>query len=185
MSIKTKFILHGGFDKGAEQANDAFFAEMLKDTPNEVKILLVYFAEEPDRIEERRESDLKQFNKNKGDKILSFKTTGEENFPEQVRGADVVYLHGGRSGRLLEALKKYPNIKELFEGKIVAGDSAGANVLAGAFYSRRAGAFEGLGLIPIKIISHYREENKDKINHLRPELETIHLKEYEFKVFEV
>lgn len=177
--------MHGGFAKGAEQANDAFFGEMLKGTPNEVKVLLVYFAEDPTRIEERKESDFKQFDKNKGDKILSFETATEEGFPEEVRRADVIYLHGGHSARILEALKQYPNIKELFEGKIVGGDSAGANVVTAAFYSGKAGPLEGLGLVPIKVINHYREENKDKINHLRPELETFHLKEYEFKVFEV
>jgi hypothetical protein len=183
--MKTKFILHGGFAKGAEQANDAFFREMLKGAPDEVKILLVYFAEDPTRIKERRESDLEQFNKNKGGKVLSFETATEKGFPEQARRADVIYLHGGHSGRLLEALKRYPNIKELFEGKTVGGDSAGANVVTCAFYSDKAGPLEGLRLVPIKIISHYKEENKDKINHLRPDLETLHLSEYQFKVFEI
>ncbi len=183
--MKTKFILHGGFAKGAEQENDAFSSEILKSAPAKANVLLVYFAEDPARVGEKREEDIEQFEKNKGNKILLFETADKESFPEQVKGADVIYLHGGHSGKLLGALKKYPNLKELFEGKIVAGDSAGANVLTSAFYSQKIGVSEGLGLVPIKIISHYLEENKDKLNHLRPDLETLYLPEYQFKVFEI
>ena len=84
---------------------------------------------------------------------------------------------------LLDALKKYQNLKQLFDGKIVAGDSAGANVLCSVFYSMKIGVSEGFGLIPIKIISHYLEENKDKLKDIKPELETLFLPEYRFKVY--
>jgi len=75
------------------------------------------------------------------------------------------------------------DLGDLFKGKIIAGDSAGANVLSSAFYSMRIGVSEGLGLIPIKIICHYIEENKSKLNQIKPDLETIFLREYEFGVF--
>ena len=91
-------------------------------------------------------------------------------------------LHGGHSGLLLEALKEYPNLKQASRGKIIAGDSAGANVLAEVFYSKTIGISEGLGLIPIKLISHYVEENKDKLNQIKPDLETVFLPEYQTKV---
>jgi len=186
MSIKTKFILHGGFERGAPQENDAFFREILKTAPDNAKVLLVYFSgKNVEGVAKDVTGDMDQFNKNKGNKSLSFEVAEKDSFPEQIKKTDVIYFHGGHSGKVLENVKQYPNLKELFEGKIVAGDSAGANVFTCAFYSEKAGALEGLGIIPIKLLSHYQEENKDKINHLRPDLETIHLKEYEFKVFEV
>ncbi|OGZ01858.1 MAG: hypothetical protein A3A43_03345 [Candidatus Liptonbacteria bacterium RIFCSPLOWO2_01_FULL_56_20] len=181
--MKTKFILHGGFTTGEKQENNPFFQEILSSAPSETKVLLVYFAKEPDRIAKNREEDIEQFNRDKGDKILSFEVATEDLFPEQVKKADVIYLHGGHSGKLLDALKKFPNLGQLFGGKIIAGDSAGANVLTAAFYSQKIGVSEGFGLVPIKIISHYREENKDKLNEVRPELDTLFLPEYHFKVF--
>lgn len=53
--MKTKFILHGGFAKGEKQENDAFFKEILSTAPEEVKILLVYFAKEPNRISKNKD----------------------------------------------------------------------------------------------------------------------------------
>ena len=180
--MRTKFVLHGGFTPGEAQVNDSFFKEILSDAPSESVILLVYFAKEADRVVKYRDEDIEQFNKNKGSKTLQFETASEDGFVDQVKKADVVYLHGGHTGKILETLKKYSGLKELFEGKIVAGDSAGANVLAAAFYSGTLGVAEGLGVIPLKVICHYREELKNMLQEVRPELEIIFLLEYQFKV---
>lgn len=183
--MKTKYILHGGFNPGEMQINDMFFKEIFAGTPKKLNRLLVYFAKEADRIAKNRQEDVVQFEKNKGDKFLKFETANSKQFEEQVKKADVVYLHGGHSGMLLEALRRYQDIGNHFKGKIVAGDSAGANVLGEAFYSMKIGASEGLGLIPYKIVSHFIEENKHKLSNIKPELETIYLREYEFIVIEV
>jgi peptidase E len=183
--METKLILHGGFDPTGRQENDPFFKEMLRDAPNEAKVLLVYFAKEDDRVPKNREEDIEQFNKNREGKTLSFETATRDAFLEQVQQADVIYLHGGRTKKLLEGLKGFSNFGQLFHGKIVAGDSAGANVLATAFYSSTMGIGEGFGILPIKVICHYVEENKDKLAHIRPDLETLFLKSYQYKVFDI
>ena len=182
--MKTKFILHGGFEPNTIQENDMFFREILSSAPKETKILLVYFAKKPHRVAKNRDEDIAQFDKNKGDRTISFETANEEDFPEQVRRADVVYLHGGHSGLILDAMKKFNGLKELFKGKIVVGDSAGANALSTVFYSDTIGIAEGFGVLPIKIICHYMEEKKDKLEAVRQDLETLRLPQYEFKVFE-
>lgn len=182
--MKTTYILHGGFNKDAGiQKDDLFFKEILNYAPKETKILLVYFAENAERVEKRKADDLEQFNNNKDDKTISFDTAKEETFLQQAQASDVIYLHGGHSAKLLEALKKFNNLKNIFAGKIVAGDSAGANVLTAVFYSNKIGISEGFGLIPIKIITHYLEENRNKLDQIKPELETLFLPEYETKVF--
>lgn len=184
--MKTTYILHGGFAKDGGvgiQKDDPFFKEVLSYAPKEAKILLVYFAEDAERVEKRNADDLEQFNNNKGDRTLSFDTAKEETFLQQAQTADVIYLHGGHSGKLLEALKKFDDLKNMFAGKIVAGDSAGANVLASFFYSKTMGISEGFGLVPMKIITHYLEENRNKLDQVKPELETLFLSEYETKVF--
>ncbi len=182
--MKTTYILHGGFAKNSDiQKDDLFFKEILNYAPKETKILLVYFAENAERVEKRKTDDLVQFNNNKGDRTLSFDTAKEETFLKQAQVADVIYLHGGHSAKLLEALKKFDNLKNIFTGKIVAGDSAGANVLATIFYSNNIGISEGFGLVPIKIVTHYLEENRNKLDQIKPELETLFLSEYKTKVF--
>ena len=181
--MKTKYVLHGGFTPGAKQENDPFFQEILKDAPSSVKILLVYFAKEANRVEDNKNEDIKQFNKNKGDRTLFFEVATEESFIEQVRNADVVYLHGGATLKLLDTLKQFSDLASLFTGKTIAGDSAGANVLCAEFYSLKNGPGEGFGLLLFKIICHYTEENKYKLDDIKPALETFFLKEYEFKVF--
>ncbi len=179
--MKTKYILHGGFTPG-QNIDDSFYKEILEDAPQKPKILLVYFAKEEDRVAKNREEDIEQFNKNRGKRILKFDTADRDLFIKQVMDADVVYLHGGHSGKLLEALKEFPDLKKVFGGKIVAGDSAGANVLVEVFYSKSIGVTEGLGMLPIKLISHFLEENKDKLNNIKQNLELVFLPEYETKV---
>ncbi|MDO8496086.1 MAG: Type 1 glutamine amidotransferase-like domain-containing protein [bacterium] len=182
--MQTKFILHGGFTPGQKQENDNFFKEILRSAPEKVKVLLVYFAKEIDRIPTNKDEDIEQFNKNKGQKNLLFEVANEESFLKQVYWADIVYLHGGTSLKLLDTLKQFQNLKQLFEGKIIAGDSAGANILSAVFYSMVADdVFKGFGLIPIKIICHYSEKYKDKLGKDTSSLETLFLPEYHYKTF--
>ncbi|PCI21323.1 hypothetical protein COB64_00370 [Candidatus Wolfebacteria bacterium] len=70
------------------------------------------------------------------------------------------------------------------EGKIIAGESAGAYVLSTCFYSKtEGGIFEGLGLVPVKTICHYVGENSEKLDDCSGEIETLLLKDYEYKSF--
>jgi len=182
--MKTKFILHGGFTPGQKSENNKdFFKEVLKDAPKKPKILLVCFAKDIDRIPVSTTKVMDEFNKNKWQEKLIFEVANEESFIKQVESADVVYLHGGITLKLLNVLKKFPNLKELFEGKIIVGESAGANVLGKLFYSPSAnGTFEGLGLLSVKIIPHYSEKYKGVFKDMGPDLESLYLREYQYKV---
>src|SRR5689334_342700 len=125
----TKFVLHGGFNKDKGYIKDEFFQEALKDAPTDVKILLVFFAEFEKYLELRIKQCKDQFEKNKGSKAVHFKMASGGNFTEGCAWADVVFLSGGRTVNLFEKLENIPNLKELFDKKTVAADSAGVNVL--------------------------------------------------------
>lgn len=185
--MKTKFILHGGFAKGkTDEDNSKFYFEILKDAPEKAKILLVCFAKDNDRISDATTRVMAEFNKNKWQKEITFEIATKEKFLEQIRSTDVIYFHGGRTLKLLEALNEFPDFKNLFEGKIVAGESAGANVWARYFYSPNADSVgEGLGFLPIKIIPHYIEQYEGKLDNVGKELDLLLLPEYEFKVLEI
>jgi len=181
--MKSKFILHGGFAQGEKQRDDLFFQEMLKDTPDSVKILLVYFAEPEEKVQLRTEQDQEELNTNRGLKQLTFKVATETSFREDCSWAEVIYLHGGKTIKLMESLNNYQNIAQMFLGKIVAADSAGAHVLGRFFYSKNSKTIgKGLGILPLKIMAHYEGDMPNPLIDVEPGLETLLLHEYEIRV---
>jgi len=182
--MSTKFILHGGYADHVNDKNDNFFQEILDVDKKRLNVLLVYFAKDRSRYEELKEKSFSQFERNRGDKELEFEIADEEKFVEQAKEVDIVYLHGGHTLKLLETLKQFSNLRELFQDKIVAGESAGAYVLSSYFYSKTEGdVFEGLSLTPVKTICHYEDKNQEKLKECPKELEELLLPDYEYKVF--
>lgn len=182
----TKFVLHGGFskEKAPVQENDALFQEMLKDTLENVRILLVYFAEREEMVKLRTEQDKESFNKNRGPKNVVFKVASKETFISDCEWADVVYLHGGKTIKLMEVLNTYQNLSQVFKNKTIGGDSAGANALGQLFYSRNSKQIgKGIKFLPFKILVHYINGSPNPLADVRPDLETLFLHEYEIKVF--
>ena len=183
--MKSKFVLHGGFQKSKTyEDNTAFFSEILKDAKDYSRILLVPFAKNPERIAPTTLKVIEEFDKVQGKKNLIFEIASKENFMEQVKSADIIYIQGGTSLKLMGVLESYPHLKDLLlEGKTVAGESAGANALCTVFYSPSAdGIYDGLGVLPVKIIPHYIEKYRDEFKDIRPDLESLYLREYEFTV---
>ena len=181
--MTTKIILHGGFAGHINIQNDSFFKEILKDTSDNHKVLLIYFAKDIDKIPIIKAEDIAQFKRNEGRKKVSFEVAKENIFTEQVKTAHIIYIHGGNTFKLLETMKKFPNLKKLFEDKTVAGESAGAYVLSTAFYSKNAGGmFRGLGLVPVQTICHYTGENEDKLAENK-KIKTLLLPDYKYQVF--
>ncbi|MDQ5954731.1 MAG: hypothetical protein QG583_659 [Patescibacteria group bacterium] len=180
----TKYILHGGFDKNISYIKDEFFQQSLKETPENVLIFLVFFAEFDEYLDIRIKQCKDQFENNKGSKNLEFKMATEENFLDGCAWADVIFLSGGRTVKLIEKIKKFENLKQIFDNKIVAGDSAGANVLSQFFYSKKSKEIrKGLGVIPFKIIVHYTEDMGNPLAGVEPNFETLFLHEYETKEY--
>lgn len=184
--MSTKFILHGGFPNHINEKNDKFFQEILSVNKKQSKIILVYFAKDASRYEELRKKSISQFEKNKGEKELEFEIAKKEKFIEQVKEANIVYLHGGKTLRLLEALKKYNDLKELFQNKVIVGESAGAYVLSACFYTKSVGyIFKGLELVPVKTICHYEGKNQEKLKKCPDKFEELLLPDYEYRVFDL
>jgi peptidase E len=180
----TKFVLHGGFDKNISYIKDEFFQQVLKDTPENIKIFLVFFAESDEYLELRIKQCKDKFENNKGSKNLEFKMATEENFLDGCIWADVIFLSGGRTAKLMEILKKYKDIGQVFSGKTIAGDSAGVNVLAQFSYGKNSKEIkEGLRILPFKVVVHYIDGDSNPLVDIEPNLETLFLREYETKVF--
>ena len=178
--MKTKYILHGGSAQKVNGENDAFIQEILRDVPTDAKILLVYFAVGPDNYELNRIKDEANFDRNKDDKKMRFEVADEHRFVDQVGWADVVYIGGGTTPDLLGVLTKFSDLGKLFAGKIIAGESAGANALAEYGYSPTLKKwFKGLGLVPVVMVPHDDGNELDGI----PDGELLELADYKYQVY--
>jgi len=182
--MTTKFILHGGYASKINSENDSFFREIVKDTPNQLNILLIYFAREISEHKRIFDKDTNQFKRNADNRNINFEIATTDNFLNQLEQTDIVYLRGGKTLQLLKTLKTFPEFVPLCEGKVIAGESAGTYVLSSYFYSKtEGGVFKRLGLVPVKAICHYIGENREKLDKCPKNLELLLLKDYEFKVF--
>lgn len=150
----TLYILAGGCDglypEYIEQLGRVVRTQVIRP-----KILFCEFASEDVRAEARFLKHKKMFEEGFG----SFETitmATKDRFIEEVRGADIIYFHGGRTSTLLDAMQMYSGIKKEFSGKIIIGTSAGANYLSSRGFSPSTGKVsEGSGIVDVAIVAHY------------------------------
>jgi hypothetical protein len=153
----TKYILHGGVNGPQTFDNKLFYQEMIKgfDKPN---VLLVYFSREINEYDYLLNRDTNNFKWAEPGKTCSFVVATEENFKEELAKADVVFMCGGVTTKLLGAMNRMNvDLKELFKGKVVAGSSAGANLISEWHYGNvQKRVMKGSCLLPITIFVHYK-----------------------------
>ena len=102
-------------------------------------------------------------------------------------------MRGGDTEQLVKTLGSIEGWREGLSGKTFAGSSAGADAIGKYYYGLDAQKVgEGLGLLAIKVIPHYRSNynapnidlNKtySELNNYQEDLPLVTLKEGEFKV---
>lgn len=192
---KTKYILVGGYLHKASDEGRAFCEELVKgfnfDRP--VKILDCLFADTEERWEVKFKEDKERFKKYI--KNFNFELADPKKFIEQVKASDVIFLRGGETERLINVLNKRGDwIKEL-DGKVLAGTSAGGDVISKYSYNLDTNKIiDCLGLLPVKFIPHwcsdYNAPNIDwdkalqELKNYKENLPIYTLKEGEFVVIE-
>lgn len=158
----TKYILVGGFVHKAPDEGKAFCEELVKGIDKKpVKILDCMFARKKEEWQEGMDSDNVFFLKFIKD--FELELADPDKFTEQVKNSDVVYLKGGYTSLLVEALSKNESWINELGGKVLVGTSAGADAIA-KYYTvlktHRTG--DGLGLLPIKFIPHWNSDYSDE-----------------------
>ncbi len=183
--MKTKYILHGGLAHIPNEMNDLFFKEILKDTPENLNILLVLFSKENERVLSNSQEDVDQFNRNKGGKNINFEVARVEDFVKQSKKSDILYFHGGSTPMMIGGLSKINNLSKCLEGKIIGAESAGMNALSAYCYSfLLQKVIKGLGILSLKAIPHFDGVKGIKeMEKIAPELEKLYLPEFKYKVF--
>ncbi len=182
----TKYILHGGYIKRDTEDNKKFFQELGKDLSDESQILFVPFAREKDVWDEfisGTELKLNSVVPGKDFKFIMAKEDAKA-FAQQIQESDAVLMIGGDTHKLLDFLKQIQDLEKLWEGKIVVGSSAGAQVLSKYFYCNdTTGYYEGLGFLNIKVFVHWFEDKKDELRKLEEfgeKLEVLKIPEEKF-----
>ena len=96
------------------------------------------------------------------DKHCELSLADPSQFAEQVRAADTIYIVGGYTHTLVEILKHLRGWTNELDGKTLAGSSAGADAIATYHYNLDLQSLgSGLGLLPIKMIPHWRSNYGD------------------------
>lgn len=197
----TKYVLQSGGMKNNPERAKRFIEEVVKDLGSKPKILFCFFAEKRENWEEKFDKYQEGFNELMPQGVNpQYLLAFPDVFEEQINNADVVYMHGGDDELILHRLSDF-DLPKIWEGKVVATNSASSNALSASFWTCDwRMCMDGLGVLPIKFIPHYKsgwgsEEERGPIdwgtarNDLAEygdkSLPIYALEEGEFKVFEV
>lgn len=197
----TKYVLNSGGLRNNTEGARAFFAEVLKGLNDHPKILMCFFAEKRELWEEKFPTYIDGFKQwIPSGCEPTFTLAFPEDFEDQIKESDILYIHGGDDHLLRYWLDKF-DIPKIWQGKVIATNSASTHIVSQSFWTcdwRKL--MEGYGVLPIKTIAHYDSSygNEDPRGPIdwqaaKKELEeygnkntpVYALKEGEFKVFEV
>lgn len=159
--MATLYVLAGG----ADQEVEGFGREVARAAhkwlnKDHVRIVSCMFATETERRREKFQAFLPWMKENFGNATIELADEGA--FESQIDGADILYLHGGLTSRLVENLKAYPDLARHFDGKVVIGSSAGAGWLSAFCWSFNASEIvTGSGLVNRALIAHYGSSGND------------------------
>ena len=185
---QTTYILHGGATSRPCEWNDRFFKKIVEGLPSGATVLVVYFAVTEDRWPSLLDQDRERFERF-ANQAICVELAQKDTFMKQVREADAIYLRGGHTPRLLEEVKKHPGFVDAIKGKVIAGSSAGVYILSTYYHSTdQGGVFAGLGVLPIRSITHSDEGDPARIEALNAypqELELVRIPETEFRIMTI
>jgi len=155
----TKYVLNsGGMNNNPEGAR-RFIAEVVKGYGDTPKILFCFFAEKREHWEEKFDKYQLGFNELMPEGVKpQYLMAMPDVFEVQIGNADIVYLHGGDDHLLLYWLRQF-DLPKIWEGKTIATNSASSNAVSTASWTcdwRRC--IDGLGILPIKFISHFNSD---------------------------
>jgi len=195
----TKYILNSGGYKNNPELAKKFFAEIVRGLGNSPKFIIVPFSQPREDWETKFAEDTKgRFQMFIEGVNPTFELALPKTFEEQIKNADIVYMHGGDDTLLQYWLKQF-DLPKIWEGKIVATSSASSDALSKYFWTcdwRECG--EGLGILPIKFLPHFESDfgatdprgpidwNKalKELKSYKEDLPVHALKEGEFIIFE-
>jgi peptidase S51-like protein len=149
-------ILNGG--KPIERK--AWVELLLRDAGREARIAFCMFAAPSEDLREKMLAGIQQqITKHAGVRQIAFRVLEADNFNEVSAWANIIVIPGGDPWQLKNALAQYGDLMELWDGKTVAGFSAGADVMVRRYmYLQDKVVQEGFGWLPVNLIPHWQAD---------------------------
>lgn len=153
----TKYVLNSGGLKNQQEKTKQFLAEIVKDLGSHPKILLCFFAAGREYWETKFAEHSARFGSMAPQGVeLSFELAFPDTFEDQIQKSDAIMIQGGDDHLLKYWLSKF-DIPKIWAGKVVAGSSAGSDVLCESYWTCDwRHCMNGLGIVPIRFIPHYK-----------------------------
>ena len=156
-----RLILMGGRPWVTGDKGKSFSKVLFRYFPEGIKLAFCNFARSKEEWKEVENWNKKMLDSFKDGQTFEYQTLTHDNFEDVSKWADVIYIPGGNTFELLESLQQY-DLKRLWDGKVIAGSSAGAHMFCEAFdYLQDKTFAKGLGWIPAVCIPHWRDEFQD------------------------
>lgn len=196
----TKYVVNSGGLHNVPHKRAKFFNEIVKNLGPKPKLLLCFFAIPREDWEESFSEDQEQLKDIFSNGIKpELELAIPDKFESQLKDCDAIYIHGGDDNLVQYWLKKF-DLPRLWEGKVVATNSASSNAVSKYFWTpdwRKC--MDGLGILPIKFLPHYKSNYgtgdprgpidwdkgyKELENYGNKNLPIYALEEGEFEIFE-
>lgn len=194
----TKYILIGGGIHSAKDKGKLFCEEILSNFNKNktIKILNCLFARNKEDWSLKFKSDKEFYDKNLNNFEIEF--ADPKIFIEQIKKSDVVFFQGGNPHLLMSNLCSTGDWIKACQGKTLIGTSAGADIFVKYYgVGKTSNIGEGLGILPIKFIPHWKsaeyekkydtevdwENLLEKLKSYKEDLPLITVQEGEFIVF--
>ncbi len=195
-----KFIISGGYYQKASDKGKALCDEMIYEVNAQpIKILDCLFGRPKDTWNKKFSSDKDFFSKHIPGVVVEIALT--EKFINQINNNDILFFQGSRPEDMIRVLDDIPDWHNHLSGKVIVASSGAASMLSRYFGvgksssgSPRLG--EGLGILPIKFIPHWRSDHGtnfmadwdglyQKLLDHKEDLEVVTLSDGEFKLFRI
>ena len=154
----TKYVLNSGGISNKPELAKKFFTEVVSGFGNRPKLLICCFALPREEWEEKFSDDKSNTDFFSEDITPKFELAFPDMFKDQLAKTDAVYIHGGDDHLLQYWLKQF-DLPEIWDGKVVATNSASSHAIARHFWTcdwRQL--MDGLGILPIKFLAHFKSD---------------------------
>ncbi|HSX35126.1 MAG TPA: Type 1 glutamine amidotransferase-like domain-containing protein [Candidatus Saccharimonadales bacterium] len=149
-------ILSGG--KPAERG--AWVHALLAHAGREARVALCMFASEDETLAQAMATGLKAVIADAAEiPDISFKVLDAANFKDVSAWANVIVISGGDPAKLKKELEPHGDLMQVWDGKTIAGSSAGADIMCKRYAYLQDKTFGGgFGWVPANIIPHWQAE---------------------------
>lgn len=162
-----RLILMGERPWLAEDGGESFAHTLFRYFSHEVKLAFCIFAQPVNDRSATHGRNEEMFNLFKDKRKIAYKTMTPENFTDVSKWADVIYIPGGNPYILHDQIVKSGDTSKLWDGKIIAGSSAGADLFCANYIYLQDKTFNhGLDWVNVTCIPHWRNDFENRYTDL-------------------